>query len=223
MHKNLAVIPARGGSKRIPHKNIRDFLGKPIIAYSIETAVEANLFDEIIVSTDDDLIAEVAIKYGSQVPFRRSKENSSDHATLADVMEEVLKWYKGKFEYACCILPTAPLLESVNLRKGYRVLLEEKADSVYPIVKFSYPPQRAVRLVQNQILMVNPEFYRSRSQDLEVLYHDAGQFYWMKADIGLSGTVKMGFEIPETHVQDIDNEEDWKLAELKYRFLHHNH
>ena len=175
--KNLAIIPARGGSKRIPRKNIRDFLGKPMIAYSIETALESGLFDEVMVSTDDGEIAEVAKKYGAKVPFMRSKEMADDYATLS----------------------------------------ENDVDSVRPVVRFSYPIQTAVKMDNGLLEMFNPEHARTRSQDLEPVFHDAGQFYWMKFEEGMNGERKKGFEIPEYLVKDIDTEDDWKMAELKYR------
>ncbi len=219
---NVAVIPARGGSKRIPRKNIRDFLGKPIIAYSIEIALESGLFDEVMVSTDDADIARVAEKYGAVVPFFRSDEASDDYATLADVIEDVKSQYQGKersFDYICCILATAPLLKMEHLLKGYKLITKGDADSFRPVVQFPYPIQRAVRLINNRVEMFNKELARTRSQDLEPAYYDAGQFYWMKYHMGLKGPVKGGFEISAQFVQDIDDEEDWKIAELKYRLL----
>jgi pseudaminic acid cytidylyltransferase len=219
---NLAIIPARGGSKRIPRKNIRNFLGKPIIAYSIETALESGLFDEVMVSTDDEEIARVAEKYGAEVPFFRSAETANDHATLADVVEEVKHQYLGKeksFEYICCILATAPFLNMEYLLKGYKLITDGDADTVRPVVQFPYPIQRALKLENGRVEMFNKEFARTRSQDLEPAYYDAGQFYWMKFDTGLNGPGKGGFEIPGQFVQDIDNEEDWKIAEIKYRLI----
>jgi pseudaminic acid cytidylyltransferase len=218
---NLCIIPARGGSKRIPRKNIKDFLGKPIIAYSIEAAQKSELFDEIMVSTDDSEISETAKKYGAKVPFLRSNENANDFATLADVIDEVKAEYLAinkKFENICCILPTAPLVTVENIQKAYDILNSKKVDSIRPVVRFSYPIQRAVKLdYTGRVNMFNPEHQNTRSQDLEPAFHDAGQFYWMKYDAGLRGTNKYGFEISETSVQDIDTEEDWKIAEMKYK------
>jgi len=217
--KNLAIIPARGGSKRIPRKNIRDFLGKPIIAYSIETALESGLFDEVMVSTDDDEIAGVAEKYGAKVPFMRSEENADDYATLADVVEEVIGIYRNKgksFDNTCCILPTSPFVTVSLLKEGFSLLTENSVDSVRPVARFSYPIQRAVKMNNGLLEMFNPEHARTRSQDLEPAFHDAGQFYWMKFHKGLKGENKMGFEVSEHITQDIDTEEDWKLAELKF-------
>jgi len=220
---NLCIIPARGGSKRIPRKNIKPFLGKPIIAYSIEAAMKSNLFDEVMVSTDDNEIAEIAREHGAKVPFFRTGENANDFATLADVIDEVKNQYlelERSFENICCILPTAPLLTVDNLRKGYELLVSKKADSVRPVVRFYYPIQRAVKLYDNgKVSMFYPEYQNTRSQDLEPTYHDAGQFYWMKFEAGLKGINKFGFEIPNTLVQDIDNEEDWIMAEIKFKYL----
>lgn len=218
--KNLAIIPARGGSKRIPRKNIKDFLGKPIIAYSIEAALKSELFDEVMVSTDDEEIAEIAIKYGAKVPFMRSKETANDFATLADVVDDVKNSYSKmdrKFSYICLILATSPLISQENLLIGYKLLIKNAADSVRPVVKFSYPIQRALKLTNSKVSLFYPEYINSRSQDLEQAYHDAGQFYWMQYQTALRGQNKQAFEIPETNVQDIDSEEDWILAELKYK------
>lgn len=217
---NLAIIPARGGSKRIPRKNIKDFLGKPIIAYSIEAALKSQLFNEVMVSTDDEEIAEVARNYGAKVPFLRTNKAADDFATLADVIDEVKMKYLAQnksFEHICCILPTAPLVTVENLKKTLSLLNEKDADSVRPVVRFSYPIQRAVRMSEGKIELFNPEHQNTRSQDLEPAFHDAGQFYWMKFESGLRGKNKFGFEIPETQIQDIDTVEDWILAELKYQ------
>jgi len=221
--KNLAIIPARGGSKRIPRKNIKDFLGKPIIAYSIETALHSGLFEEVMVSTDDEEIAETAIQYGAKIPFMRSKETANDFATLSDVIDEVKKIYAHQnifFENICCILATAPLLTIDILKQGLELLIEKGADSVRPVVRFGYPIQRAFKMDGNSFLsFFYPQYAQRRSQDLEPAYHDAGMFYWMKFETGLNGENKIGFEIPEMQVQDIDIEEDWELAELKYNLI----
>ena len=226
--KILAIIPARGGSKRIPRKNIKDFLGKPIIAYSIETAISSNLFDEIMVSTDDKEIAEVAQEYGAKVPFVRSRKNSDDHAGTVDVIEEVLGEYSKKgenFNIFCCIYPTAPLISKDNLKKGLELLKAGNFDSVFPVVEFSYPVQRALRKTEDErIKMFWSENRDKRSQDLEKSYHDSGQFYWMWTDEFLKEknifTENSGAIIlKESEVQDIDNLEDWKMAELKHKAL----
>jgi len=222
---NVAIIPARGGSKRIPRKNIRDFLGKPIIAYSIEVALESGLFEEVMVSTDDEEIAELSKKYEAKIPFMRSKKTADDYATLSDVVEEVIEEYRKiqrTFDNICCILPTAPLVSTPLLKKGLSLLSENNVDSVRPVVRFSYPIQRAVKMNNGLLEMFNPEHAKTRSQDLEPAFHDAGQFYWMNFDKGLKGEKKIGFEVPEHVVQDIDTEEDWKIAELKFKLTENN-
>ena len=224
--KNLAIIPARGGSKRIPRKNIRDFLGKPIIAYSIEVALKSKLFDEVMVSTDDVEIAEVAKKYGANVPFMRSKENADDFTTTVDVLLEVLRDYKKEnksFKQGCCIYPTSPLLTKKELIEGYELLKAKNFDTVFPVVKFGYPILRSLKIEEGKVKMNWAEYLDSRSQDLPDSYHDAGQFYWFQTDklmeqkklfTSNSGAVIL----KEEQVQDIDTEQDWKLAELKARY-----
>ncbi len=227
--KNLAIITARGGSKRIPRKNIRNFLGKPIISYSIESALQCGVFDEVMVSTDDDEIAEIAKKYGAKVPFKRSSETSNDTATTTDVILEVLREYKIRgvcFEYACCIYPTAPFITADSLKKGFEQMKESKTQAAIPVVKYSYPIQRALQIDSvGKLSMLYPEYSRSRSQDLTTSYHDAGQFYWFKVsaikpDMELLKMNASPIIIPETQVQDIDTEEDWILAEMKYKQSH---
>lgn len=223
--KNLCIIPARGGSKRIPRKNIKLFMGKPIIGYSIEAALRSGLFDEVMVSTDDEDIAEVARKYGAKVPFSRSAETSNDHAALADVLHEVLDTYQesGKrFDNMCCILATAPLISSSDIISAYNKLIESDFTSIVPVVQFSYPIWRSYCMDENGIITFNwPEYSKSRSQDLSPAYHDSGTFYWHKITPWLEGTVrKGGITVDEMNVQDIDTETDWKLAELKFSILH---
>jgi len=172
-----------------------------------------------MVATDDEEIAQVALKYGAKVPFLRSNENANDIATLADVIDEVKKAYVEivqKYEYACCILPTAPLITVQSLITAYHILLEKNVDSVRPLIRFSYPIQRALKMKDGKIEVFYSEYLNTRSQDLVSAYHDAGQFYWMKFESGLRGKNKFGFEISEVQAQDIDSEDDWKLAELKY-------
>ena len=172
--KNLAIIPARGGSKRIPRKNIKPFMGKPIIAYSIEAALQSGIFDEVMVSTDDEEIAEVAKQYGANVPFMRSKKNSDDHATMEDVIEEVLNEYccqNKSFDSFCCILSTAPFLRSMSLINSHIKFLDGQYDSLFPVLRFTYPIQRALRQVDGRIVMREPQYIHSRSQDLEPMYH----------------------------------------------------
>lgn len=219
---NIAIIPARGGSKRIPNKNIKLFLGKPIIAYSIEVARSSGLFDEIMVSTEDKSIADIAKKYGASIPFLRSQKNSDDYAALNDVYNEVISEYKKKqiyYTYSCLILPTAPLITTENLKKGYELLNNSHFDSVRPIVRFSFPIQRAFRMLSNgEVQPISNKDFQKRSQDLEPTFHDSGQFYWIRNGKDMLSN-KGGFEIPENDSQDIDNETDWKLAELKHKLL----
>lgn len=219
--KAIAIIPARGGSKRIPHKNIKPFLGKPIIEYSICAARESGIFDEIMVSTDDEAIADIARKAGAKVPFMRSTHASSDYATTRDVLEEVLWQYKKNghlFQVMCCIYPTAPFVTENKLRRAYSVMREKNASSVLPVVKFSYPPQRAFVIREGKLEYQYPQYKLERSQDLEPIYHDAGQFYFYRldADLNFNDDMFIPFVCSETEVQDIDNEEDWEIAEQKY-------
>lgn len=220
----LAIITARGGSKRIPLKNIKEFCGKPIIAYSIEAALESNIFDEVMVSTDSKDIADVAKYYGASVPFMRSSKTSDDFATTADVLQEVITEYEkcGQiFETMCCIYPTAPFVTAKKLQDAYKRLTDSDADLIQPVVAFSFPPQRAFVIREGQLTYRYPECASMRSQDLENWYHDAGQFYFHRVEAFMNkGTLKiMPFELPETEVQDIDNLTDWELAEMKYRLM----
>lgn len=225
--KNLCIIPARGGSKRIPRKNIKLFLGKPIIAYSIEAAIKSKLFDNVMVSTDDNEIAEVAKKYGAKVPFIRSKKNSDDFATTYDVIEEVILEYKKQgveFNNGCCIYSCAPFVTSSKIKEAYGTLTENKFDVVFPVMPFSFPIQRALKLNEEKVEMFNPEYLTTRSQDLEKSYHDAGQFYWFNVKEILNKKKLLtdntgAIVISEIEGQDIDNEVDWKLAELKYNLI----
>ncbi len=228
---NVAIIPARGGSKRIYRKNIKDFFGKPIISYSINAAIRSGLFDEIMVSTEDEEIAKIAEFHGAKVPFFRSIENASDFATTSDVLIEVINEYKKQkifFTNACCIYPTAPFVTEELLSKAYSQLLNENLNSVVPIVQFSCPIQRAFRLNKNKIEMIEKKYINSRTQDLIPTYHDAGQFYFFNIENFILTkslwTKNTGYvEIKETEIQDIDNEIDWSLAELKYELLKKNH
>lgn len=223
----IAIITARGGSKRVPRKNIRQFLDQPIIGYSIEAALRSECFDETVVSTDDKEIKELSKKYGASVPFFRSDINSSDYASTEDVIEEVLSEYKklGKeFTYFCCIYPTAPFITAGKLIEAFKIVKEDGVDSVFPVVRFSYPIQRALKIEKGFIKMFWPEYMDKRSQDLDVAYHDAGQFYFMKVRSFLEqrnifAKKSIGLIMNEMEVQDIDNEEDWKVAELKYKIF----
>jgi N-acylneuraminate cytidylyltransferase len=225
---SVAIIPARGGSKRIPRKNIKNFLGKPIIAYSIEAAIASRVFDEIIVSTDDEEIAEVSKKYGASVPFFRNAETSTDMAMTASVLIEVLDKFEKQeknFKYVCCLYPCAPFVTPKRLEEGMDLLVKSNVDSVLPVVKFSYPPQRCLVIRDEKITMLHPENYNIRSQDLEPLYHDAGQFCCVKSS-SLKAEEKLFCQntlpiiLKESEAQDIDTEEDWKEAEIKYRIIY---
>jgi pseudaminic acid cytidylyltransferase len=225
----IAIIPARGGSKRIPGKNIKAFNGRPIISYSIAAALKAACFAEVMVSTDDDDIASVARASGATVPFLRSPENSNDFAGLAEVCREVLDQYQKigqSFDLLCCILPTAPFITAERIKQGYDLLMSSDADSVVPVTSFGYPVQRAVKLDESgQLSMIWPENYNVRSQDLPASYHDAGQFYWSKSQSLLDqmrffAEKSVALVLPQIEVQDIDSLEDWELAEMKYKLMH---
>lgn len=228
MNRCVAIITARGGSKRIPRKNIKDFLGKPIISYSIDAALDAGCFHEVMVSTDDREIADVARSLGATVPFLRSESTSDDFATTADVLSEVLNRYlqHGKvFEYACCIYPTAPFVTAERLRQAYDLLKESDADTILPVVRFSFPIQRALTIEGNRLKVLWPEHLNARSQDMTSTYHDSGQFYFFQVARFLETHELLGnncipIELPESVVQDIDTEEDWKIAEIKYQLMH---
>lgn len=223
----LAIITARGGSKRIPRKNIKEFCGKPIIAYSIEAAIGSGIFDEVMVSTDDEEISKIALSYGAKVPFLRSQEQSGDYATTSDVLLEVLDEYEKKgqsFDIGCCIYPTAPFITSDKLKEAGIKFKESDADSLVPVVPFSYPPQRCFVIRENMLSFKYPEYLNTRSQDLEKEYHDAGQFYFFRTkNFKESGNLLLGKVLPmvidEMEVQDIDNLTDWQIAELKYKLM----
>ena len=228
MKKIIAIITARGGSKRIPRKNINEFCGKPIIEYPIEAALNSNIFDEVMVSTDDSEIAQIAVNAGAKVPFYRSAETSSDFATTRDVLMEVLSEYEKlgkKYDYMVCIYPTNPFITAEILKEAIAILEKEQCEEVVPVVKFSFPPQRAYILDTSKNLKYKWEEYKNiRSQDLEPFYHDAGQFYcynvqqYLMDNGNIEGKV-CPIILSEYEVQDIDNRDDWKMAEMKYRFL----
>lgn len=221
---SIAIITARGGSKRIPRKNIKEFCGKPIIAYSIEAALESGLFNEVMVSTDDGEIADISLAFGASVPFMRSKANSDDYADTADVVIEVLDRYGelgGTYPEFCCIYPTAPFVTAGKLKESHSLLKNENAHSVIPVVRFSFPPQRGFVARDGFIKPVDDAAFEMRSQDLAPVYHDCGQFYWCKTNAfrecrSLVTRNTVPYMVPEIEVQDIDNEDDWKLAELKF-------
>lgn len=223
---SIAIITARGGSKRIPKKNIKEFCGKPIIAYSIEAALASGVFDEVMVSTDSEEIKIIAEQYGASVPFLRSKTTSNDFATTADVLEEVLSCYKniGKtFDSFACIYPTAPFVTGRKLAEA--VALLQDADAVLSVVRFSFPPQRAFVIKDENVVFQYPQYERVRSQDLEPIYHDCGQFYMCNIEPFLEHhslilpTTKP-YILPEEEVQDIDTMSDWEIAEAKYKALY---
>lgn len=223
--RSVAIITARGGSKRIPRKNIKDFCGKPILAYSIEAALQSGMFDRVMVSTEDEEIAEIARRYGWEVPFFRSGNTSGDYATTNDVLLEVLEEYgkRGEhFELGCCIYPTAPFVTAGKLEDAVKLLLDSDADTLIPVVRFSYPPQRAMLVREGKLVFGHPEFLDSRSQDLEPHYHDVGQFYVFRTEnFRRNRKLMVGNILPlvvsETEVQDIDTLTDWEIAEIKYR------
>ena len=225
--KTLAIITARGGSKRIPRKNIKHFLGKPILAYSIEAAVMSGIFDEVMVSTEDEEIAEIAKSYGAKVPFYRSEKTAGDFATTNDVLLEVIEEYEKrgqKFDMACCIYPTAPFVTSEKIKDAMSKLEASDADTLIPVVQFSYPPQRAMVIRDELLQFKYLEYIDSRSQDLEKEYHDVGQFYCFKVEpYKKNQKLMLGkilpYVVPEMEVQDIDTESDWQIAEIKYQAM----
>ncbi len=228
--KNIAIIPARGGSKRIPRKNIKDFNGRPIITYAIEAALKSKLFDEVMVSTEDEEIAEISQRYGAAVPFMRSEENADDFTGPGDVVFEVLNKYSElgqEFDRACCIYATSPLITTLRLTQGYELLCDSEYDVVFPVAKYSSPIWRSYKLEKNFGVNMNfPEYEKCRSQDLPDAFFDAGQFYWFRPkslmklnNKNIFGQKKGVVVLEEHEVQDIDNTEDWHLAEIKYDYL----
>lgn len=224
----IAIIPARGGSKRIPNKNVRDFAGKPMIAHSIEAARACGLFDRILVSTDSDQIAEVASALGAEVPFRRPPELSNDHAGTAPVIVHALEWLKQQGQpatYTCCIYATAPFVRAEYLKQGFDTLRDTNVTSVFSITSFAFPIFRALKIEESgSVAMFWPENRTKRSQDLPEAFHDAGQFYWLNAekfiaDPNLYSADARPVILPRYLVQDIDTPEDWETAEYMYRAL----
>ncbi len=225
--RSIAIITARGGSKRIPKKNIKEFCGKPIIAYSIQAALASCLFDEVMVSTDSQEIANIAIQYGANVPFMRSEATSNDYADTSDVLNEVLYEYQKKglyFDCFCCIYPTAPFITGKKLKDSFDLLKAEDVYNVIPMVPFSFPPQRGMIRESVFIKPAFPKDINKRSQDLPEILHDSGQFYWCKTkeflkNQNILSNHTIPFIVPETEVQDIDNQSDWELAEIKYKYM----
>lgn len=226
----IAIIPARGGSKRIPRKNIKDFCGKPMIAYSIEAALESKLFDRIIVSTDDEEIADVAKSYGAEIPFIRPAELSDDYTATIPVIAHAIKELQkeGPIEIACCIYATAPFIQVKYLQEAYQLLIETQSAYSFSATSFPFPIQRAIKLdSQHHVEMFQPEHFNTRSQDLEEAYHDAGQFYFGTAEAWLNNEIffakhSSAVVLPRHLVQDIDTLEDFNRAELMYKVLYNN-
>lgn len=225
--KKIAIITARGGSKRIPRKNIKEFCGKPILAYSIEAALESGIFDEVMVSTDDEEIADIARKYGASVPFFRSEKTSGDFATAPEVVLEVLEEYEKRGEHydiGLLLYPTAPFVTAAKLKDAAEKLLASDADTLVAVVQFSYPPQRGMIMKEGRLVFEYPQYLDSRSQDLEPHYHDVGQFLFFHTEAFkqnrrlLVGNL-LPYVVSEMEVQDIDNQTDWEIAEMKYRVM----
>jgi len=229
---NVAIIPARGGSKRIPRKNVSEFCGQPLIAYSILAAMNSGMFDHVIVSTDDDQIRDIAKQYGAETPFVRPPELANDHATTVPVINHAISWVQqnmGKVDHACCIYATAPFIQAKALRKSYEMLISRKVGGyVFSATTMPFPIQRTFKVKSDGFVeMFEPRNYNTRSQDLEEAYQDAGQFYWGSAETYNSekiffSTDSMAYVLPRHMVQDIDTLEDWRRAELMYEVLKKN-
>lgn len=224
----LCVIPARGGSKRIPRKNLKSFCGKPIIAWSIEAALASDCFDEVIVSTEDEEIAAAARALGASTPFRRPAELADDHAGTVPVIRQAVEWYRDHRmlpESVCCLYATAPFVRGEDLRRGLETLESQHCSYAFSVARYPFPVQRALRLTAaGRVAMLQPEHLNTRSQDLEEVYHDAGQFYWGTAAAWLAGAPVYGpdsvpVELPRYRVQDIDTPDDWTRAELMFQAL----
>lgn len=225
---DLAVIPARGGSKRIPRKNIKSFCGKPIIAWSIEAALASGCFDVVMVSTDDEEIAAVARQWGAEVPFTRPQSLSDDLTGTLPVVHHAVEWYADRGQRpgtACCVYATAPFVTAEDLRRGREVLAETGADYAFSVTSFPFPIQRAVRITaRGRVEMYQPEHAGTRSQDLEEAFHDAGQFYWGNAaawcaEKPLFSAASAPVVLPRHRVQDIDTQEDWFRAEWMFKAM----
>ena len=224
---NICIIPARGGSKRIPHKNIKKFNGKPIIAYSIEAAIKSKCFDEVVVSTDDDQIAEVAKNYGASLPFVRPKKLSNDFTETLPVIKHAIKFLnKDKpIKYVCCLYATAPFIQSKVIKNAFEQLINTGAEYCFSVSSFSFPIQRALKITnEKRLKMLYPENAKIRSQDLEKTYQDAGQFYWGSVDAFINESmifseISSPYILPSYLVQDIDTHEDWIQAEIMYDVL----
>ena len=225
----IAVIPARGGSKRIPRKNIRPFNGKPMIAWPILSAIESKCFDSIIVSTDDEEVAEISKSYGAEVPFIRPDNLSDDYTSTGAVVAHTIKWLNNHDEFpreVCCIYATAAFMQHYDLQRGLLALKSNKADYAFTVTSYTFPIERAISITtENRICMRNPEFYHTRSQDLECAWHDAGQFYWGQADSWLKlkpifTSNSIPIILPRYSVHDLDTLEDWEEAEILFDYIH---
>jgi N-acylneuraminate cytidylyltransferase len=225
---NVAIIPARGGSKRIPGKNVKEFCGKPMIAWSIEAAKASNCFDQIIVSTDDDEIADVAREWGASVPFMRPAELADDYTGTLPVMHHAVEWlsvHDAPVDFACCLYATAPFVSPDDLQKGLELIQQNKCCYAFSVTSYAFPIQRAIRITQNQrVEMFYPQHFNTRSQDLEEAWHDAGQFYWGTTHAWMSEQPifdedSMPVKLPRHRVQDIDTPEDWTRAEWLFRAM----
>lgn len=223
---SMALIPARGGSKRIPRKNIKTFGGKPMMAWSIEAALQSGCFDHVVVSTDDEVIAEVARCYGAQVPFMRPAALSDDHTGTTAVVAHAINWFVAQGqspELVCCVYATAPFVTAGDLQKARKTLMETGSDYVFSVTRYAFPIQRAIRINgRKRVEMFSPEHFNTRSQDLEEAYHDAGQFYWGRASAWLGNKrlfspVSVPYLLPRHQVQDIDTPEDWMRAEYLFK------
>lgn len=222
----IAIIPARGGSKRIPRKNIKEFCGKPMIAWSIEAALKSGIFEHVVVSTDDEEIAQVARKYGAEVPFLRPEELANDYAGTVPVVRHALEWYQNNGmlpTLGCCIYATAPFVNKSDIQLGLERIQSTKADYCFSVTKYPYPIQRSLKVDNSYyVSMLNSEMFNMRSQDLEESWHDAGQFYWGTLDAWITekpifNSSSCAVLLPQDRVQDIDTPEDWTMAELLFK------
>ncbi len=222
----IAIIPARGGSKRIPRKNIKEFCGRPIIEYSIKAALESGVFNEVMVSTDDREIAAIAESAGAKVPFFRSEETANDRATIDDAVNEVLERYARQgmsFDHYAVLYATAPMIQGIYIKEAFQTLEHSHGNFVLPVVRFSYPPQRSFSIENGDLKWNYPEYRQTRTQDLPIWYHDCGMFEVGRVDNGRvipsANRIRIPYIMPEEVVQDIDTEEDWRIAEMKYRIV----
>jgi pseudaminic acid cytidylyltransferase len=225
---NICIIPARGGSKRIVKKNVKIFNGKPIIAYSIEQALLSECIDRVIVSTDDEEISKVAIKYGAEVPFKRPPELSNDLTPTNPVITHAVDWIENQGEIIdsiCCLYATAPFIQSNSILEAYTQFKKYNADFCFSVTSFPFPIQRAIKISDSgKVNMFNPEHINTRSQDLEEAYHDAGQFYWgtketFNSNSSILSDTVIPFILPRHLVQDIDTLEDWRRAEIMHEVI----